>query len=327
MPTFQPRVSVGLPVYNGERFLAEAIESILRQTYSDWELIISDNGSQDGTQDICRNYARREPRVRYVRYEENRGAAWNYNTIVKLASGDYFKWAAHDDLIYPSFLKSLVRVLDADRTVVLAHSRVAFIDEAGDIRGLQDEPAAAESPRAADRFLELVYGWDCEAVFGLIRRDILTRTRLIGAYSHSDYTLLMELSLYGRFSRCPEVLFARRLHADISDRKYPDREERAEWFDPALKGRRSCPWWRQLRELGAAVARTPLAPQDRFLCGLHLCRWVYYRRRGLGRELGRAFGCARRSDTTTSLSADRAADHGINSAPPRGAPRYCGQAE
>src|SRR3982751_485615 len=100
-----PKVSIGLPVYNGELHLALALDSILAQTYGDFEIVISDNGSTDGTESICRRYAAADPRIRYERNETNRGAAWNYNHVFELSRGEYFKWMAHDDLIEPNYLE------------------------------------------------------------------------------------------------------------------------------------------------------------------------------------------------------------------------------
>src|ERR1035438_9843576 len=99
-----PRVSIGLPVYNGENYLDPALNSILRQDYSDLELIISDNASTDATGNICREYAAKDPRIRYYRNETNIGASANFNCLVKLARGEYFKWAAHDDVHLQGFL-------------------------------------------------------------------------------------------------------------------------------------------------------------------------------------------------------------------------------
>src|SRR5262245_57216615 len=93
-----PRVSIGLPVYNGAKYLAEAIDSLLEQTFSDFELIISDNGSTDATPAICEEYAAKDGRIRFLRQEINRGLAWNWNCVLEESRGAYFKWAACDDL-------------------------------------------------------------------------------------------------------------------------------------------------------------------------------------------------------------------------------------
>src|SRR3954470_15735733 len=88
-----PLVSIGLPVYNGARYIAEALESLLAQTYTAFELIISDNGSTDATRSICEEFAARDGRVRYVRHETNRGLAWNWNHVFELSRRPYFKWS------------------------------------------------------------------------------------------------------------------------------------------------------------------------------------------------------------------------------------------
>src|SRR5579863_9411434 len=112
-----PRLSVGMPVYNGERFVAQAIESILSQTFRDFELIISDNGSTDATETICREQAARDPRVRYYRSDRNRGAAWNHNRVVELARGEYFRWQCHDDYCDRILLEKCLAVIDKDPSV------------------------------------------------------------------------------------------------------------------------------------------------------------------------------------------------------------------
>ena len=107
-------VSVGLPVYNGARYLPAAIDSLLSQTFEDFELIISDNGSTDETERICRGYAARDPRVRYVRSDVNRGLLWNFRNVLELARAPRFKWMAHDDICAPEFLRRCMEELDAD---------------------------------------------------------------------------------------------------------------------------------------------------------------------------------------------------------------------
>ena len=116
-----PHVSVGLPVYNGERYLRQAIESIQSQT--DLELIISDNASTDATEGICREYATRDPRVRYYRSDQNRGAAWNHNRVVELARGEYFKRQCHDDYCDTTFLEKCLAVIHSNPDVVLCYPR------------------------------------------------------------------------------------------------------------------------------------------------------------------------------------------------------------
>ena len=126
-----PCVSIGLPVYNGERFLTEAIESLLSQTYQDFELIISDNASTDRTEEICRKYAAQDPRIRYSRNAANIGGTNNANLTFELAHGEYFRWAADDDRCAPTLVERLVEELDKRPDVTNSFAAVVVIDANG----------------------------------------------------------------------------------------------------------------------------------------------------------------------------------------------------
>ena len=116
-----PRVTVGLPVYNGARYLRDAVDSLLAQTMSDFELILADNASIDETPLICAEYAARDPRVRVVRNMNNIGASGNFNLVLDLARAPLFKWAAYDDLCEPALLEACVAWLDRDPDLLLAY--------------------------------------------------------------------------------------------------------------------------------------------------------------------------------------------------------------
>jgi glycosyltransferase involved in cell wall biosynthesis len=111
MSDTNPKVTIGVPVYNGEKYLAAALDTLLAQSFEDFELIISDNASTDCTEEIARAYAARDGRVRYERSGANRGCAWNHNRVFALARGRYFRWAAHDDLCAPTLLARTVELL------------------------------------------------------------------------------------------------------------------------------------------------------------------------------------------------------------------------
>jgi glycosyltransferase involved in cell wall biosynthesis len=117
-----PTLTIGLPVYNGERYLTESLDALLAQTYQDFELVISDNASDDGTADICRAYAERDSRIRYLRQPVNIGAGPNHNVLVPMARGKYFKWASHDDLYDPQLLELCIEALESRPEFVLAHA-------------------------------------------------------------------------------------------------------------------------------------------------------------------------------------------------------------
>jgi glycosyltransferase involved in cell wall biosynthesis len=118
-----PMLTVGMPVYNADRFLAKALDSFLGQTFKDFELLISDNASTDRTEEICREYAARDHRIRYFRNPQNMGAGWNFRRVYSLANEKYYKYAAHDDFIEPTFLEECTAALEADPGLVLAHAR------------------------------------------------------------------------------------------------------------------------------------------------------------------------------------------------------------
>ena len=153
-----PRLSIGLPVYNGENYLAESIDALLGQSYEDFELIISDNASTDGTADICRRYEKQDSRIRYIRQPRNIGLSPNHNFVLQQSRGELFKWAAADDLYGRDLLKRCVDALDEHPDVVLAHSWEAAIDEAGNVTQAMDYPLATDSPRAPERFRSILFG-------------------------------------------------------------------------------------------------------------------------------------------------------------------------
>ncbi len=275
----KPRVSIGLPVYNGEQFVSEAIASLLAQTFTDFELIICDNASTDRTGEICTSYAARDPRVRYVRNPNNIGAGPNYNLAFELARGEYFKWASHDDVCAPRFLEQCVAVLDREPSVVLSYPQMVDIDEDGKTlpdRTISHIPRAERgaSPKPHRRLRQLLRtDYTCEEVFGVVRSDVLRKTSLILSYTDSDRTLLGELALYGTFAEVPEMLFLHRMHKGMSTLAFKGWNERTAWFDPAKAGKPVFPITRQIWEYVRAVARAPLGFGERVRCYLMLLHW------------------------------------------------------
>ena len=237
------RVSIGMPVYNGEQFIAEAIDSILSQSFGDFELVISDNASTDATQQICEEYAKREPRVRYSRLPENLGAARNYNRVFKMASGAYFKWAAHDDILHPEFLSRCVRAFKSfDTPPSLIHPQAELIDETGKVIGQDHCSLNADSRSLLIRVFRLSQVLKerpfVTPVFGLYYRDILAKTRLIGSFVSSDLVLLLESALVGRIIQIDGApLLQRRIHPDMSRKVNVSDEDALHWFDPATASR------------------------------------------------------------------------------------------
>jgi glycosyltransferase involved in cell wall biosynthesis len=258
-----PPVSIGIPVYNGERYLALALDSHLRQTFTDFELILCDNASTDRTEEICRAYAARDPRIRYVRHESNLGAAKNYRLAFELSSGRYFKWATYDDLCAPEFLKRLVQVLDEEPSVVLAYARTKLIDESGQVTTQYEDNLHLASTRPSERFKQLLQQLRlCNALYGLIRADALRQTALLANFIASDIPLLAELTLYGKFWEIPEFLFFRRIHPEAGS-NIPREDLVLEFYDPKSKGRVPFTEWRHFGAHVRAASRAPLSMPER----------------------------------------------------------------
>ncbi len=196
-----------MPLWNAERHVREALDSILAQDYQNFELIISDNASSDATESICREYAARDNRVRYHRAEVNQGAVRNFNRVFQLAQGEYFMWAAHDDVRAPGFVSSCVAALEGNRDAVLCCTNVGFIDESsGEVEAWFDlVPPIGRTYRARVWAIARARFW--LDFYGLIRRDVLAQTRLAQPVWGFDVVLGMELALRGMVLLLPERLF------------------------------------------------------------------------------------------------------------------------
>lgn len=281
-----PRVSVGLPVRNGEAFLADALESLQAQTFSDFEVIISDNASEDRTEEICREVAAGDSRFFYHRSEKNLGAAPNFNRTFHLARGEYFRWAAHDDTTHPEFLERCVEVLDSDPSVVLCHSRVRIFGERGAAVEDHEYPLATGSEDPRRRFFDLLFIKNrCFEVFGLIRSRVLRETGLIGAYPVGDRVLLSELAFRGRFHEIPDPLFYSGDHEDRSVRSNLTQQKAAAWIDARYAERITFPEWRTFYEYCRAISGSPLKGLDRVMAYLYMVKWLRHYRKRMRQDL------------------------------------------
>ena len=259
------RVSIGLPVYNGEDYLEPALESLLTQTLSEFELIISDNGSTDRTQSICEAAAGNDSRVRYLRHERNRGAAWNYNLTVHEAKAPLFKWAAHDDLCEPTFLEACVAELKRAPEAVLCYPKSYHTDEHGQIQGVYTEnlnichPTPQERLQAILRMNSWFHG---SQAFGVMRTEVLRKTGMIGCYPHADGVFIAELALHGEFHEVPEFLFHRRFHPNTSMTANRTNRELCNWYGGAVR----FPGVRRRFEYCMAINRAPQGLAGKLRC-------------------------------------------------------------
>ncbi|MBK1986812.1 glycosyltransferase family 2 protein [Sphaerospermopsis aphanizomenoides BCCUSP55] len=285
MYTSQPKLSIGMPVYNGEKFLQESLDSLLNQTFGDFELIISDNASTDNTEEICRNYAAQDQRIRYYRNASNIGCARNFHRVLELSKSEYFKWAAYDDLHAPDFLSKCIQLLEENSNYILCHSQTYFIDEHGEFLQNYDIKLNTNSAKPQVRFEELLTKHLCYQMYGVIRQSALKKIPPMGGYGNADGILLLRLGLIGQFYEIPEYLFFARSHPQQSLSMFfpnylsfnhnnpqysldmlPNFYEYSVWFDSSNNGKLLFPHWRILKEYLISLSQSSLNWYEQILC-------------------------------------------------------------
>jgi len=272
MKTETPLVSIGLPVYNGERFVGEAIQCVLDQTFSDWELIICDNSSTDRTVAICRRFADRDSRIRLYQNARNMGVCFNYSEVFRLSRGKYFKWMAHDDLFAPRFVETCIQDLEKDERVVLAFPRMCHVDADGRVLRRQASELSVLGPTAesrVERFMAIAaQGMDfIWLAYGLFRRDIVEQSGSMGLYAGSDQVLLFKIALCGCIKQINKEMFFRREHPEAETcRRGSTVRERAKGAYADDNRRFVFPWCRMLKEHLICVLKSPIPFWGRLRC-------------------------------------------------------------
>ncbi len=292
MSTTSPCVSIGIPVYNGEGFVGSAIESILNQTFQDFEIVISDNASTDQTEEICRAYVAKDSRIRYFRSEKNLGAALNYDRTFTEARGRYFKWAAHDDLLAPTYLEKCINVLENNPDVAMCTADTMLVDADGD-RLLYEAEADCLMDKFGNRYRNYDKPRDFAAatphkrykshlfntrwvfeIFGVYRHEVFANSSKHGAYYGSDKVLLAEVCIMGKIVVIPEPLFLNRRHENQSA-SLKSIEEREKWINPNFKRKFVlAPRLLCLKGYFLALFKAPISTYERFLCFLALLSWL-----------------------------------------------------
>jgi glycosyltransferase involved in cell wall biosynthesis len=276
--TALPRLSLGLPVYNGERYLAESLDALLAQSFTDFELIISDNGSTDQTGAIARQYESTDHRVRYVHHRRNRGSSFNHNFVIEQARGEFFKWVSDDDLYAPDLLQRCIDALDSRPEIALAHAWTAFIDDAGQITDKVDYPLTTDVPDVVERFRSVLYTQGGDDIYGVIRMSVLRQVAPFNSYHWADRTFVADLALHGPFHNVPEFLYFRRDHPMRTTRVATGIRSRCARLDPTRANRWRNPVVRLVGEYllayVAAIWRAPIGPTDRLRCGRELVVWI-----------------------------------------------------
>jgi len=280
-----PLVTLGMPAYNSERYIAASLDSLLAQDLGDFELVISDNASTDGTSDICRSYAARDARIRYLRQPRNIGAVANWNYLVHAARGTYFRWSSSNDLCAPDLLRRCVEALEADTSLVLCYGRTALIDDDGRVFEQYDRDRQFREARASARFRRACMEMHLNnAQSAVIRLRELRATGLERAFPEGDMVLMAELALHGGFRLLPEVLFYRRMGRNSTTR-YMNATERAAFRDPATVGRVEYTVWPSTGALLRSVVRAPIGMRERAESAAFVLRQLWWQRSLAWREL------------------------------------------
>jgi glycosyltransferase involved in cell wall biosynthesis len=272
----EPLVSIGLPVRNGERHLGEAVRSVLDQEYVHLELVISDNASDDGTEEICRQFARSDSRVRYHRQPQDVGLVANFNAVLHLARGPYFKWMGDDDWLTPTYVTRCVDVLEDDATLILVTTQQAHVNPDGAVESANYDGSRMRSVRPVGRFTEMLrllteshllldplYGMMCQAAVAQLARPIML---------FEDEIFAARLALAGPFGHIDEVLSYRRSKP---------------FTRPGVTARRlGVPPWQahvattlQCRELLVAAREVDLSPRERRHANAAIARMFLRRKR------------------------------------------------
>jgi len=286
MGIMKPKISVGMPVYNGEPYLEQAIQATLNQTYDDFELIISDNHSSDRTEEICLDFAAKDSRIHYIRNSKNIGAANNYNQLFHKSVGEYFRWFNADDLCSNVLHERCLKTLEAHPDAVMCYGKTDIIDGQGDLIRHYEDNLNLQQTSVVDRFLTYfdVVGLT-NAIYGLMRRTPLGKTILMGdaSFPAADTNLMGELTLYGKFIEIPETLFFRRMHEEASswDRKDESIQQKF-WTGSSAKFK--MPTYKKYRAYLKAVLKSPNNPREKLLMQKYILRRMIWSRGTITRE-------------------------------------------
>lgn len=279
-------VSIGMPVFNGERFLESAIASNLAQSHQNIELIIADNASTDRTAEICQAMAASDSRIKYLRNEENIGAANNYRKLVAQAKGRFFRWTNADDLISPELVETLLPVLMGHDDVVIAFGKTQLIDAEGKVTGDYDDDVDLQQENPSERYEEFYRRSGLtNIIYGLMRTSAMQKTDLMGSGTlpAGDVSFLAAMSLQGKFVRVPETLFYRRIHEEAFSSN-PDPEAQATFWSASSKRVRMGNWRAFLADY-AAIASLQASLGEKARLTTHWSKRMMWRRRDLFRDI------------------------------------------
>lgn len=288
MSPSSPLVTVGLPVYNGERFIARTIQSLRAQSFGDFELLVSDNASTDGTVRVVRELAERDPRIRLFEQPCNRGVARNWNFLAHKASGRYLKWTSASDLYAPTFLATCIDALEQASDASLAFTWTTYIDDEDREIGRSERDFALTDEDSVSRFIQICVRLSINnALQGVFRTDVVKRTRLVRNYPAGDLVFMAEAALRGKFVLVPQRLTLRRASPEHwTANREPAATERMFW--PSGSPRLRVVNIRRHLDYAAAALGAPLHLRDRMRALLFTLKHAYWSRAALGADLRQA---------------------------------------
>jgi glycosyltransferase involved in cell wall biosynthesis len=279
-----PLVTIGMPVFNGERFIRKALDSLLAQTFTDFELIISDNASTDGSLQISQEYAARDGRISVYHNERNMGMCRNFRIVFEKGRGEYFMWAADHDLWHPEFLQAHVEALADDREIVMAHPRVVAISAEDEVLPVHSPDYDSVGMNKLERIRDACgrMSGAGNMVYGLFRSDVIAKCGVYARCAAPDRLLMLEASVYGTFKQIPRELWFRR---------YPGRLPKpgggvAPDYDQVLARQRAilfengdAPWYSRFPIIGHAfglIYHLSLRPPSGSYANAHLGPYMVY---------------------------------------------------
>lgn len=273
----KPRVSIGMPIYNGALTIAETLESLLAQTFTDFEIIVSDNASTDNGVEIVKTFQQRDARIRLIQQPVNLGANGNFSAVVDAAKGDYFKWSTCSDLCSSGFLQACVELLDRHPEVVVAAPQTQLFTSNSQNVTHYTQDIELRDARPAARFQRLLETLKLNnAMNGLIRTKALRYQRpVIDHYLKADIVMVSCLALQGQFRIAPEAVFLRRMDPSTSTSLMSPEDDIKHHY-PVMSSRALFPTWRLYRGWWRAVQQVPVPADDKRLAHryiLKMCNW------------------------------------------------------
>lgn len=290
MTSENPVVTVGLPVFNGENYLNEALESLMSQDFEDFELVISDNASTDSTRLILKEWAAKDARVKVCLNDRNVGGAANFNRVLALAKGEYFRWASHDDLVAPEMLRRCMTVIEEEGpSCVLVYPQTVVIDGEGSAVEVFDNNLDLGSSDPVDRLRAFIENYTrSNVIFGLMRTEAIKSTGGIPDFNPGDVVMIAALALRGRFVEIPEPLFMRRVHEEMSWKASKTPEGFTQWFNPDRDPLIVFPRWRAWRGMIRVAWSSPFTMGEKVRAtAVVLLAWPNRYRSQLFREITR----------------------------------------